>query len=173
VPDVEATSPLAPVPEGYHSVTPWIITRDTAALLDFLHRAFGAEELARILDADGRIGHAEARIGDSVVMAFDAPEQWPGTPSFLRLYVADGDAVHARALAAGATSITEMTNLFFGDRVGRVRDPFGNVWWIQTRVEEVALDDMAARASDPAAAVAMQYVQASLGAFTPGATRRV
>lgn len=133
----EAGAGIRPVPEGYYAVTPWIISRDTARLLDSVKEAFGAEEIARVHNEDGTIGHVEFRIGDSMVMAFDAKEEWPDTPSFLRLYVEDGDAVHRRALEAGATSVTEMTNLFFGDRVGRVRDSQGNLWWIQTHLEDV------------------------------------
>ena len=110
---------VQPIPEGYHSVTPWIISRDTARLLDFMSKAFGAEELGRVYNEDGTIGHAEAKIGDCIVMAFDARREWPPTPCFLRLYVPDGDAVYQQAIAAGATSVTEMTSLSFGDRVGR------------------------------------------------------
>src|SRR5256884_4120414 len=98
---------VQPIPEGYHTVTPWIITRDTDKLLDFIKQTFGAEELGRVYNEDGTIGHAEAKIGDSIVMAFDAKEEWPDTPCFLRLYVSDGDAMYQRALAAGATSVTE------------------------------------------------------------------
>jgi PhnB protein len=152
-------SAMPGVPEGYHTVTPWIISRDTARLIDFMTEAFGAQELARVHNEDGSIGHAEVRIGDSVVMAFDAKPDWPDTPGFLRLYVEDGDAVHAQALRAGATSITEMTNLFFGDRVGRVKDPLGNLWWIQTRIENLSLEEMERRMSDPAYVEAMRYVQ--------------
>lgn len=103
---------VRPVPEGYRAVTPWIISRDTAGLLDFARRAFGAQELARVHNEDGSIGHAEFRIGDSIVMAFDAEEEWPDTPGFLRLYVGDGDAAYRRALEAGAAPVTEMTDLF-------------------------------------------------------------
>jgi PhnB protein len=83
------------IPEGYHAVTPWIISRNTASLLVYVKEAFGAQELARVYNEDGSIGHAEARIGDSVVMMFDAKEAWPPTPCFLRLYVEDGDAVYS------------------------------------------------------------------------------
>jgi hypothetical protein len=83
-------------------------------------------------------------------------------PSFFRLYVEDGDAVYQQALKAGATSVTEMTELFFGDRVGRVCDPWGNIWWIQERLEEVDLEEMMKRAGEQTAIEAMQYVQASL-----------
>jgi PhnB protein len=130
---IEAGAGSLPVPEGYHTVTPWIISRDTAGLIEFVVRAFGAEEIARIQDERGVIGHAEFRIGDSVIMGFDAKPEWPDTPAFLRLYVEDADAAHRRAIEAGATSVTEVTHLYWGDRVGRVRDPFGNVWWLQTK----------------------------------------
>src|SRR5690242_12412681 len=151
-----------PIPEGSHTVTPWIISPDTARLLDFMKQAFGAEELGRVYNEDGTIGHAEVKIGDSIVMAFDARKEWPATPCFLRLYVPDGDAIYQQALAAGATAVTEMTSLAFGDRVGRVRDPFGNLWWIQTRLEHLAPEEMAKRAAEQPYRQAMQYVQASL-----------
>ena len=157
----ESGAEIRPVPEGYHTVTPWIISRDTAQLLDFVREAFGAEELARV-ESGGVIGHAEFRIGDSVVMAFDAKEEWPDTPSFIRLYVEDGDAVYRRALEAGATSVTEMTDLFFGDRVGRVRDPQGNLWWIQARLEDLDPQEMEKRAAQKEYLDAMQRVQESL-----------
>lgn len=151
-----------PVPDGYGTVTPWVISRDTAQLIDFVTAAFEATELARVHNEDGSIGHAEVRIGDSVVMMFDSRPEWPDTPAYLRLYVADGDATFRRALEAGATSVTEMTELFWGDRVGRVRDPFGNLWWIQERVAELPADEITARAGDPHLIEAMRYVQTSL-----------
>jgi uncharacterized glyoxalase superfamily protein PhnB len=97
-----------PIPEGYHSVTPWIISRETAKLHDFLSKAFGAQELGRVYNEVGTIDHAEVKQGDSVVMAFDARKEWPAPPCFLRLYVLDSDAVYQQALAAGATAVTEM-----------------------------------------------------------------
>jgi PhnB protein len=151
-----------PIPGGYHTVTPWIISRDIAGVIEFAKRAFGAEELARVVDENGVIGHAEFRIGDSIVMGFDARPEWPDTPAFLRLYVEDADAVHRQALEAGATSVTEVTHLFWGDRVGRVRDPFGNLWWIQSRVEEVAPEEMQRRAGEQEWIERMAYVQGSL-----------
>ena len=153
---------VRPIPEGYHAVTPWIIVRGAAQLLDYVKEAFGAEELGRVYNQDGTIGHAEVRIGDSVVMMFDANEDWPPTPSFIRLYVEDGDAVYRRALAAGATPVTEMTALFFGDRVGRVRDPTGNIWWIQERIEDVEPAELARRAQEQPWIDAMRYLQESL-----------
>jgi uncharacterized glyoxalase superfamily protein PhnB len=152
---------VKPVPEGYTTVTPWLISRDTARLIEYVQEAFGGEELARVLNSDGTIGHAEMRIGDSVVMMFDAKPDSPPTPAFLRLYVADADAVHRQAVAAGGTSVTEVTHLFFGDRVGRVRDPLGNVWWIQAHIEDVSPQEMEERLTDPAFTKAMEYVQSA------------
>lgn len=157
---------VQPVPQGYTTVTPWIISRDTVGLIAFLKSAFDAEELACLTGADGTVEHAEVRIGDSVVMMFDARPEWPPTPGFLRLYVENADAVHRRAVAAGGTSVTEVTHLFFGDRVGRVRDPLGNLYWIQTRVEDVSPREMERRLGDPEFVRAMEYVQGA--DFFPG-----
>ncbi|HEY2637309.1 MAG TPA: VOC family protein [Solirubrobacteraceae bacterium] len=151
-----------PVPEGYTTVTPWIVSRDIAGVMAFAAAAFGAEELARVPNADGSIGHAEMRIGDAVVMGFDSQPGWPPTPAFLRLYLPDGDAAFARAVAAGAEPITEMTHQFFGDRIGRVRDSWGNIWWIQTRVEELAPEEVARRALSAADDPALAHAQETL-----------
>ena len=153
---------VRPIPAGHHAIEPWIISRNSAQLLDFMARAFGAQETARVPNDDGTIGHAEARIGDSVVLMFDAKPDWPMTPAFVRLYVDDCDAVYRQALAAGAVSITEPTTLFFGDRVGRVRDPFDNIWWIQTHVEDVDPSELQRRAGEKKYLDAMQAVQSSL-----------
>jgi len=155
---------LSAAPPGYGTVTPWIISADTARLIDFAKAAFGAQELGRVPGPDGRIGHAEIRIGDSVVMMFDARDGWPDTPAFLRLYMPDADAVYQRALDAGATSLTSVTGLFFGDRIGRIRDPLGNIWWIQAHVEDVDPAELAQRPPDPAAMEALRYVESSLDA---------
>lgn len=152
---------IRPVPEGYSTVTPWIISRDTAGLIAFLAAAFDATELARVQMEDGTIGHAEVRIGDSVVMMFDAKPTWPDTPAFLRLYVADGDAIFQQAVRAGATAVTDMTEMAWGDRVGRVRDPFGNLWWIQTRIANLTLEEMTQRAAEPRFIEAMNYVMSA------------
>ncbi|GAB3479090.1 VOC family protein [Amycolatopsis cihanbeyliensis] len=154
-----STRPNHPAPAGYGTVTPWIIARSTADLLDYVAAAFDAEELARIADEHGIIGHAEFRIGDSVVMAFDGKPHYPDTPAFLRLYVHDGDATYRRAVEAGGTSVTEPTTAPFGDRVARVRDPFGNLWWIHTRVEDVPEEKFLRRFDDPEWIAAMEYLQ--------------
>lgn len=125
------------VPKDYGSLTPFVSVRGATSFLDFLKAAFGAVERGRVYNADGTIGHAEVWIGNSVLMMFDAKETWPETPSFLMLYVEDCDAVHQRALDAGAVSITELSTNAWGDRGSRIRDPFGNIWWIQTHVEDV------------------------------------
>ena len=153
--------PVQPVPEGYSTVTPFIVVKGAAQLLNFLSEAFDAQELGRVHQEDGSISHAETRIGDSVVMMFDSKEEWPETPSFLRLYVEDGDAVYQQALKAGATSVTEMTNMPWGDRVGRVRDPLGNLSWIMTRLENVAEEEIARRVGEKEYIEAMQYVESA------------
>ena len=149
------------IPEGYTTVTPWLISPDTAQLIDYVTAAFGAEELYRLTAGDGTIGHAEVRIGNAIVMMFDAPPVWPSTPGFLRLYVDDADAVHQQAVAAGGTSVTEVTHLYFGDRAGRVRDPLGNLWWIHTRIEDVSAEELERRLTDPVFTKAMEYVQSA------------
>jgi uncharacterized glyoxalase superfamily protein PhnB len=148
------------IPDGYTTMTPWIVSRDTARLLDFLATAFDAEELARISGPDGAIQHAEARIGDAIVLAFDLDTATP-TPAFLRLFVDDCAGTFERALAAGAESVTVPTELAFGATVARVRDPLGNVWWLQQQLEEVAVEEYAARAGEPRFAEAMAYVQSA------------
>ncbi|MDI6103681.1 VOC family protein [Actinoplanes sp. NEAU-A12] len=152
------TESLSVVPEGYHTVTPWIISAgNTAAVIDFLVEVFDGADLGR-METDGVIGHAEVRIGDSVVMLFDKPE-WARTPSFLRLYVADDAAVLARAVKRGSRVVTEPTELFWGDRVSRFSDPFGNLWWIHQRVAAPVGEELDRRLRDPEFVANMDYVQ--------------
>ncbi|GAA3669231.1 VOC family protein [Lentzea roselyniae] len=146
------------VPEGYHTVTPWIITNGrTAELIDFVTEVFDATEIGRVGEAP-QIGHAEVRIGDSVVMMFDNPK-WPKTPAFLRLYVADDAATLKKASERGGTVVTEPTELFWGDRVSRFFDPFGNLWWVHQRVAEPTPEELNAGMQDPAFIKNMEYVQ--------------
>lgn len=149
------------IPDGYTTVTPWIISKDTGRVLEFIAAAFDGEELARMPNEDGGIGHAETRIGNAIVMAFDARPHWPATPCFLRLYVEDAKATFERALAAGAEAVTQPTELFWGDLVGRVRDPIGNLWWIQQRVTGLTPEEMASRAEEPQFVDAMRYLQSA------------
>ncbi len=152
------------VPARYARVNAWVISSDTDAEVRFLTAVFGAAETpgSRILDPDGDIGHVEVEIGDSVIMLFDAKPGWPPTPAHLRIYVADVDVAVEQATAAGARVVTEPTMLAFGERVARVRDTQGHVWWLHERVEDVAPEELASRFADPAAREAMAYVQRSL-----------
>lgn len=154
-------SQLKPVPDGYHTVTPWILGQDTAGLIDFLITVFDAVDLGRMTDDEGRIGHAEVRIGDSVVLMFDVPD-WPPTPGFLRVYVTDVQAVHDRAVAAGGTSVTLPTHVFWGDRIARVTDPYGNLYWLMERIEDVDEDEVNRRLADPGFRKNLEYVQGTL-----------
>ncbi len=116
-----------------------------------------------MLAADGvRVSHAEVRIHGAPVMMFDAGDGWPPTPAYLRVYVPDCAAVLRRAAAVGATIVTEPTELFFGDRVGRFSDPWDNLWWVHTRVSEPSEKEMAAAAESPAAGAALGYVEKTL-----------
>lgn len=139
---------VKPIPEGHHSVTPYLLVDDVARLIDFLTRAFQAVETLRMPRPDGKIGHAEMKIGDSMVMMGQPQGQGKPTPSTLYLYVQDTDAVYRRALAAGATSITEPTDQFYGDRNAGVQDPCGNLWWIATHIEDVSPEELARRAAN-------------------------
>ena len=157
----DTSNKVRPVPEGYHSVTPFIIVRGAAQLLDFVRDAFGAMEIARVRSEDGTLGHAETKIGDSVVMMFDSKADWPETPAFLRLYVEDCDATYQQALKANATSVTEPTNMPWGDRVCRVRDPLGNLWWIMARIENISAEEIEKRWGEKKYIDAMEYVQSA------------
>jgi uncharacterized glyoxalase superfamily protein PhnB len=133
------------IPEGYHSVTPTLVVRGAAKLIDFMKEAFGAEEAFRMPAPSGEIMHAEVRVGDSIVMLNDAMRQSPITSS-LFLYVTDVDRVYQRALKAGATSLSEPANMFWGDRLAQVQDQFGNQWSIATHVEDVPPQEIEKRA---------------------------
>jgi PhnB protein len=139
------------IPEGYGSVTPYLIVEGAARLLDFLKEAFGAQERARMPGPNGTIGHAEALLGDSVIMLADAGDQWPARPGTIHLYVEDCDAAYERAVTAGATSIRKPRTEFYGDRMAGVDDPLGNQWWIATRVEDVSPEELARRSAELAA----------------------
>ena len=151
-------------PAGYSTVQPWLVSRDTGRLLDFITAAFKGQEVARVPTQDGGIGHAEIRVGDSILLAFDAQPDWPDTPSMLRIYVDDAEATFERAVAAGARVVTELDDAAWGDRGGRVRDPLGNIWWVVQHVEDVAPEEIAARMQDPRYGEAMTRAQASLDA---------
>jgi PhnB protein len=143
---------VKPIPDGYHSVTPYLIVKGAAAALEFYKKAFGAIETVRMPDGD-RIGHAEIVIGDSHVMLADehleigakAPEPGSRPPVSIMLYVADVDAVFARAVEAGATVERQLADQFYGDRTGGIVDPFGHRRYIATHFEDVSPEEMSRR----------------------------
>lgn len=143
---------VKPIPEGYHSITPYLVVRDAAKALDYYAKVFGAQELFR-MPMGGKVGHAEMKIGDSIFMLADefegmsnpTPDKLNGTPVSLLLYVTDVDTVFKRAIDAGATEIRPVENQFYGDRSGSLRDPFGHVWMVSTHVEEVSPEEMERR----------------------------
>ena len=137
-------------PAGYHSVTPSLIVRDAAKAIDFYKQAFGAEEVSRMAGPGGAIMHAEIRIGDSVVMLGEENVEWgtksplstDGNPGSLHLYVADADAAFQRALDAGATVRYPLEDAFWGDRYGKLTDPFGHEWGIATRMRDMTSEEI-------------------------------
>lgn len=139
--------PVKPIPEGYHSVTPYLVVPGAGRLIEFLKEAFKAEEVERMSQPDGTVMHAEVRIGDSIIMMGESSDKFPAMPAAIYLYVPDVDAVYKRALAAGAASTMEPANQFYGDRNAGVKDPSGNLWWIATHVEDVPREEMAKRAA--------------------------
>ncbi len=147
---------VKPVPEGYHTVTPYLIVKGAARALEFYKKAFGAVERFRMADPSGKVGHAEIQIGDSVIMLADEfPEmdalapQTPGvTPVGIHLYVEDVDRMAAQALAAGATVKRAVQDQFYGDRSGTVIDPFGHAWTIATHKEDLTPEEIGRRAQE-------------------------
>lgn len=144
-----------PIPEGYHSVTPYLILDHAADAIRFYKEALGASEILRMDRPDGRIGHAEIKIGDSPVMLADehpeqgalSPKKIGGSPVMLHVYVEDVDRAVERAVAAGAKLIRAVADQFYGDRTGGIEDPFGYRWYIATHKEDLSLDEIRARAA--------------------------
>ena len=137
-----------PIPDGFHTVTPYMVVADVDQCLDFLKAAFGAAEKGRVPNQDGRTGHAEVLIGDSHVMMGRAQDEFPALPCMLYLYVPDTDATYAQALKAGATSMQEPADMFYGDRNAFVQDPAGNTWCIATHQEDLTPEELAKRAKE-------------------------
>jgi PhnB protein len=146
--------PVKPIPEGYHSVTPYLIVRGAADAIEFYKKAFGATELFRFPGPDGKIGHAEIKIGDSPIMLADefaemgykGPEALGGSPVSIMLYVEDVDTVFNRAVEAGASVKEALQDKFYGDRMGTLTDPFGHRWHVSTHKEDVSMDELERRA---------------------------
>ena len=152
---------VKPIPDGYHTATPYLTLDDAAAAIAYYEKAFGAKERVRMDTPDGKVGHAELEIGDSLVMLSDefpqgstrSPKELGGTSAGVFMYVEDVDAVVKRAVDAGATVTMEVADQFWGDRFGSIRDPFGHSWSIATHVEDVTPEQVAERAREAMAAM--------------------
>ena len=139
-----------PIPEGYHSITPYLIVKGAADAIEFYKKAFGATELMRMAQPNGKIGHAEIKIGNSPIMLADeypemgfvGPQTLSGSGVGIVLYVDDVDAVAKQVIAAGATVMRPVVDQFYGDRSGMFKDPFGHVWTIATHIEDMSVDEM-------------------------------
>jgi PhnB protein len=148
-----------PKPEGYHTITPYLSIKGAADAIDFYKRAFGATEVMRFAQPDGRIGHAEVRIGDSRVMLADefpdmdfrSPHAIGGSPVHLHMYVDNSDAIVNQAVAAGAKLVRPVQDQFYGDRSGSVADPYGHVWHVSTHKEDLSMEELQKRAAQQAA----------------------
>jgi PhnB protein len=147
------------VPAGFHTATPYLIIKDAAGAMEFYKKAFDAVEMERITDDEGKVRHGEIKIGDSPIMITDESPDFPewlspqsrgGTPVHFYLYVEDCDGLFKQALDAGATQLLPMKDQFYGDRSGGVTDPYGHVWYIATRIENVAEAEIQRRASEQA-----------------------
>lgn len=144
---------VQPIPTGYHTVSAYLIVKDAARAIEFYTKAFDATEIMRFPAPDGKIGHAELRIGDSPIMladefpdmGFRGPASLGGTPVSLLLYVEDVDALFKQAIAAGAKEMRPVKDQFYGDRSGTLVDPFGHVWTIATHIEDMSMDEMQRR----------------------------
>jgi len=149
-----------PIPDGYHSVTPYLIIKGATAALDYYTRAFGAVELFRMPAPEGKIGHAEIKIGDSPIMLADeapemgykSPQSLGGSPVSIMIYVEDVDTVFNRAIAAGGKEQRPVKDQFYGDRSGTLEDPFGHVWHVATHKEDISPEEMERRAKAHTAA---------------------
>jgi PhnB protein len=146
---------VKPIPEGYHSVTPYLCVKGAAQAIEFYKKALSATERMRISQPDGRVGHAEVQIGDSVIMLADefpeigarSPQSFGGSPVSIHLYVEDADAMFNQAVAAGAKVKRPVADQFYGDRLGGIEDPFGHTWWISTHKEDLSPQEIEKRAA--------------------------
>ena len=155
-PATEPAKTVKPIPDGYHSITPYLIVRGGAKALEFYKKALGAEELYRIDMGGGKLGHAEMKLGDSIVMLADehpemgarSPQALGGSAVHILLYVEDVDARIAQAVSAGAKLVRPIQDQFYGDRSGTLIDPFGHQWTIATHKEDLSHEEIAKRASE-------------------------
>jgi len=136
---------IKPIPEGYHTITPFLVTPKVKECMEFLKKAFDAQELYKMEASDGAIMHAEMKIGNSMLMMGEASEKYPPLYGALYLYVEDVDKIYKQAIDAGATSTMEPTDQFYGDRTSGIKDQFGNTWWIGTHIEDVSAEELTKR----------------------------
>jgi PhnB protein len=148
------------IPGGKSTITPYVAVKGADRFLDFVEQTFEVRTSGRWPNQDGTVGHAEITVGASVLMTFDAAPEWPDTPSFLSVYVDDVERTFQRAIDAGATVVTDlMYSGITGDRGGRVRDPLGNIWWLQTHLEDVDPARLGELFADPEEAALMRHAQ--------------
>ncbi len=136
---------VKPIPAGHNTVSPYLTVRDAGSLVEFLQKVFNADVVFSMKKPDGSVGHAEVRIGDSIVMIGEARDPWQPMPAMIHVYLTDADAAYQRALDAGAESVMPMMNQFYGDRSGGVKDKHGNMWWVSTHIEDVSEEEMMKR----------------------------
>jgi len=145
---------VKPIPDGYHSITPYLMIKGASEAIEFYKRAFGATEIFRLSHPNGQIGHAEIKIGDSSVMladpceqgAFRTPQSLGGSSVALHVYVKDVDAQFAQAVSAGAKAVKPVFDQFYGDRTGTLQDPFGHIWFLATHKEDITPEEISRRA---------------------------
>lgn len=151
------TNKVNPIPAGYHTATPYLIAKNAAGAIEFYKKAFSATVIEMIADEAGAVRHGEFKIGDSPFMITDENPDYPawlgphsrgGSPVHIYLYVEDVDAVFNRAIEAGATELLPIQNQFYGDRSGGLTDPFGHIWYIATRIENVSPEEIQKRAAE-------------------------
>ncbi|MCD5984845.1 VOC family protein [Pseudomonas sp. CDFA 610] len=153
-PESTADTVVKPIPDGYHSLTAYLVVQGAANAIQFYQKAFGFREAFRLDGPDGRVGHAELRIGDSRLMISDGCDQGPlaspesRPPSSMHLYIENADTVFKRAVEVGAVEVAPVKDQFYGDWMGTLRDPYGHVWFIATHIEELSHEQIKARARE-------------------------
>jgi PhnB protein len=139
------STPVKPIPDGYQAVIPYLVVSNAAAVIDFVKAVFGAEEILRMTNPDGKIGHTELRVGGCVIMLSEGGGQYKPMPSMLYVYVTDVDTVYQRAVAAGAVSLKEPEDQFYGDRTAGFADVSGNQWFVGTHIEDMSEEELLRR----------------------------
>jgi PhnB protein len=139
--------PVKPIPDGYHTVTPYLMIKGADKFIAFMATVFGAKVTEQLMHPDGRIGHTELRVGDSLIMLSEVPDGTPASPTMLYLYVEDVDSAFDRAVSAGGVIVAPLANQLYGDRSGGVIEPSGNTIWIATHIEDVPPEELRRRAA--------------------------